>query len=64
LLLLDGLSSSGELEHYHLLHAARAELYRRIDNRDEAAKSYTKAIALVTNDGERRYLQRRLHELT
>ena len=62
--LLERLSASGELESYHLLHAARADLLRRIGNRNEATKSYSKAIALVTNDGERRYLERRLRELT
>jgi RNA polymerase sigma-70 factor (ECF subfamily) len=61
--LLERLSASGELESYHLLHAARADLLRRIGNRDEATKSYSRAIALVTNDGERRYLERRLREL-
>jgi len=50
------------LDRYHLLHAARADLLRRLGSSDEAAKSYATAIALVTNDAERRFLERRLRE--
>ena len=42
---------------------ARADLLRRIGDREEAAKSYRRAIALVTNDRERSYLERRLREV-
>ena len=55
--------ASGELDHYHLLHAARADLLRRPGSAAEAAKSYEKALKLATNDAERRFLERRLHEV-
>jgi len=49
-----------DLENYHLLHAARADLLRRLGSTAEAAKSYRRALALVSNDRERRYLEKRL----
>lgn len=61
--ILDTLSDTGDLEHYHLFHAARADLLRRIGAQSEAAKSYSRAIELVTNERERIYLQRRLREV-
>jgi len=64
LALVDALAAGGELDSYHLLHAARADLLRRLGSTAEAAKSYTRALALVTNDAERRFLERRLHEVT
>ena len=63
LALIDELSASGELDDYHLLHAARADLLRRLGANDEAAESYKAALALVTNDSERRFLERRLKEV-
>ena len=48
---------------YHLLPAARADLLRRLGRRAEAAGAYEQALALVGNEAERRYLQRRLDEL-
>jgi RNA polymerase sigma-70 factor, ECF subfamily len=54
---------AGDLDHYHLLHAARADLLRRLGSPAEAAKSYKRALALVSNESERRYLERRLREL-
>ena len=64
LALVDALAAGGELDRYHLLHAARADLLRRLGSAAEAAKSYARALALVTNDAERRFLERRLHEVT
>jgi RNA polymerase sigma-70 factor (ECF subfamily) len=64
LALVDGLAAGGELERYHLLHAARADLLRRLGSLKEAAKSYAQALALVTNDAERRFLERRLREVS
>jgi RNA polymerase sigma-70 factor, ECF subfamily len=61
--LIDALVASGDLEDYHLLHAARADLLRRAGSRAEAAESYARALALVTNESERRYLERRLSEV-
>jgi RNA polymerase sigma-70 factor (ECF subfamily) len=52
-----------ELEEYHLFHAARADLLRRMGESADAAQSYRRALALVTNDSERRYLERRLREV-
>jgi RNA polymerase sigma-70 factor (ECF subfamily) len=63
LALIDNLPSREDLENYHLLHAARADLLRRSGSVKEAAASYERALALTTNDSERRYLQRRLHEV-
>jgi RNA polymerase sigma-70 factor, ECF subfamily len=63
LALVDGLAAGGELDRYHLLHAARAELLRRLGDRAEAAKSYSRALALVSNETERRFLERRLREV-
>jgi len=63
LVLIDALAASGDLNEYHLLHAARADLLRRIGSATEAAKSYARALELVTNDSERRYLERRLREV-
>jgi RNA polymerase sigma-70 factor (ECF subfamily) len=63
LAIIDQLAAAGELENYYLLHAARADLLRRIGSAEEAAKSYKRALALVTNDSERRFLERRLAEV-
>jgi RNA polymerase sigma-70 factor, ECF subfamily len=61
LALIDALA--GDLDGYHLFHAARADLLRRIGSSAEAAKSYGRALALVTNESERRFLEMRLHEV-
>ncbi|MGH7393847.1 MAG: RNA polymerase subunit sigma-24, partial [Candidatus Rokuibacteriota bacterium] len=63
LALVDALAAGGELDRYHLLHAARADLLRRLGAPAEAAKSYARALTLVTNDAERRFLERRLREV-
>jgi RNA polymerase sigma-70 factor, ECF subfamily len=63
LAIIDELAADGELDDYHLLHAARADLLRRAGSGAEAAKSYKRALALVTNESERRYLERRLREV-
>jgi RNA polymerase sigma-70 factor (ECF subfamily) len=52
-----------DLDGYHLLHAARADLLRRTGSAAESAKSYRRALALVTNESERRFLERRLREV-
>jgi RNA polymerase sigma-70 factor (ECF subfamily) len=61
--LIDALAASDNLANYHLLHAARADLLRRLGSPVEAAKSYQRALVLVTNDSERRFLERRLLEV-
>ena len=63
LAIVNRLLDDGDLENYHLLHAVRADLLRRIGSGNEAAKSYLRAIELVSNDQERSYLQQRLREL-
>jgi RNA polymerase sigma-70 factor, ECF subfamily len=52
-----------ELDRYHYLHAARAELLRRLDRPDEARAAYERALELVHADAERRFLERKLAEL-
>jgi RNA polymerase sigma-70 factor (ECF subfamily) len=60
LAIIDRLAATGELDRYHLLHATRADLLRRLGLPAEAAKSYAEALALVTNASERRFLAQRL----
>ena len=52
------------LDEYHLMHAARADLHRRLDQRDEAAAAYRRALELTTSAVETRYLKRRLAEVS
>jgi len=61
--IVDGLERAGTLNRHHLLHAVRADLLRRLGSSEEAARSYERALALVTNDSERRFLERRLREV-
>jgi RNA polymerase sigma-70 factor (ECF subfamily) len=63
LAVVDSLAATGDLEDYHLLHAARADLLRRTGAPSEAARSYARALSLVTNASERRFLDRRLREV-
>lgn len=62
--LIDNLDADGRLNGYHLLHAARADLLRRLNRREPAAAAYRRALELVSNQTERDYLERRLRELT
>jgi RNA polymerase sigma-70 factor (ECF subfamily) len=59
LALMDALDLPG----YHLLPAARADLFRRLGRREEAAAAYREALALEMNDADRAYLERRLREV-
>jgi RNA polymerase sigma-70 factor (ECF subfamily) len=61
--LLDDLDARGELPAYHLLPAARADLLRNLGRFEEAATAYRRALALVANEPERRFLERRLVEV-
>jgi RNA polymerase sigma-70 factor (ECF subfamily) len=63
LALVDELARDGELDDYHLLHAARADFARRLGDLGQAEQSYRRALELVGNDSERRFLERRLAEL-
>jgi RNA polymerase sigma-70 factor, ECF subfamily len=60
---IDALAASGALGDYHLLPAARADLLRRLGRLPEAAAAYREALALVGNQSDRRFLQRRLIEV-
>ena len=62
--LVETLEASGELATYHLLPATRADLLRRLRRSEEAAAAYREALELVATDAERRYLARRLAEVT
>ena len=64
LALVDALAGSGALEGYHLLPATRADLLRRLGRTGEAAEAYREALGLAATDAERRYLGRRLAEVT
>jgi len=61
--LVEQIERSGELDGFHLLPAAKADLLRRLGRHAEAAVAYERALALVTQGPERRYLERRLREV-
>ncbi|MGE3771525.1 MAG: RNA polymerase sigma factor [Gammaproteobacteria bacterium] len=63
LALIDALLEAGELQHYHLAHAARADLCRRAGRHEDAARAYRTALALTSQSAERRFLARRLREV-
>lgn len=64
LALVDELLARGDLDDYRFAHAARADLCRRLGLIDEARAAYARALALSRQDAERRFLERRLAELT
>jgi RNA polymerase sigma-70 factor (ECF subfamily) len=61
--LIDAILGRGELTEYHLAHAARADLCRRLGRTGEARASYKRALDLARQDPERRFLERRMAEL-
>jgi len=61
--LIDVIFARGELANYHLAHAARADLCRRLGRSEEARASYERALSLTQQEPERRFLKRRLSEL-
>jgi RNA polymerase sigma-70 factor (ECF subfamily) len=63
LALIDAILARGDLEDYHLAHAARADLCRRLGQTAEARASYERALQLTRQEPERRFLRRRLDEL-
>jgi len=63
LALIDQLGGSGALDRYHLFHAARADMLRRLGSRSAAAEVYRRALALTANGIERTFLERRLAAL-
>lgn len=62
LTLVDELLSHGQLDDYHLLHAARADFLRRLQRPAEALPAYEKALSLTSSGSELRFLQRRIDE--
>ncbi|WKC35802.1 RNA polymerase sigma factor [Ectopseudomonas chengduensis] len=60
---IDRLLAAGELEGYHLAHAARADLLRRLGCREQAVAAYRQALALAQQGPDRQFLQKRLEEL-
>ncbi|MBA2720741.1 MAG: RNA polymerase sigma factor [Chloroflexi bacterium] len=63
LALVDVVAASGQLADYPYLHAARADLLRRLDRRAEAVEAYRRAVALTANEPERTFLEGRIAEL-
>lgn len=64
LALIDAILANGDLQDYHLAHAARADLCRRLGRNSQARAAYLQALNLTRQEPERRFLQRRLDELT
>jgi RNA polymerase sigma-70 factor (ECF subfamily) len=54
---------AASLDRYHLFHSARADLLRRLGRHEESAEAYRRALALASNEVERRFLERRLREV-
>ncbi len=63
LTLLDALFKKGDLDHYHLAHAAKADLCRRLGKNEQAVASYERALLLARQEPERRFLRKRLDAL-
>jgi RNA polymerase sigma-70 factor (ECF subfamily) len=61
--LVDAILARGDLADYHLAHAARADLCRRLSRVTEARDTYQRALALAKQEPERRFLEQRLHKL-
>ena len=64
LALIDEIIARGTLAEYHLVHAARADLCRRLGRKNEARESYNRALQLARHEVERRFLEKRLGELS
>ena len=64
LALVDRLAASAELRDYHLLHATRADFLRRLGRNSDAATAYREALSLARTEGERRYLAKRLQQVS
>jgi RNA polymerase sigma-70 factor (ECF subfamily) len=64
LILVEALLGRGELADYHPAHAARADLNRRLGRTSEAVRSYQRALELARQEPERRYLLRRVAEIS
>ena len=64
LAMVERLAASGALDGYHLFHSTRGNLLERIGRQSEAREAYDTALALATNDAERRFLEQRRHRLS
>jgi RNA polymerase sigma-70 factor, ECF subfamily len=64
LTLMDSLAEQGELDQYHLLHAARAALLQQLQRVEEATAAYRRALALTPQQTQQRFLQSRIDALT
>ena len=63
LVLVEALLADGQLKDYHLAHATRADMYRRLGKREEARQAYELALSLSQQGPEQRFLASRLKEL-
>jgi RNA polymerase sigma-70 factor, ECF subfamily len=63
LVLIEGILGGGDLHDYHLAHAARADLHRRLGRKAEARMAYERALSLAVQEPERRFLEKRIGEL-
>ena len=63
LVLVDALAASGALDRYHLLHAARADMLRRLGRPADALAAYARALELAQGDADRAFLERRRAEM-
>ena len=63
LALIDAILARGELRDYHLVHAARADLFRRLGRKAEARSAYERVLSLTVEEPERQLIERRLREL-
>ncbi len=61
---IEEIGASGRLENYHLFHAARADILRRLGRKNESAQAYTAALKLATNKVEQEYLSERLKQVS
>ena len=61
--LINALLARGELANYHLVHSARADLLRRLGRTDDSLAAYSAALALTTQQPERRFIERRMASL-
>ena len=64
LAIVDGIKARGQLSEYYLLWATEADLLRRLERPKAAAEAYRKALELVSSEPERRFLERRLAEVS
>jgi RNA polymerase sigma-70 factor (ECF subfamily) len=60
---IDAVNAAGDLDEYYLMHAARADILRRMNRLDEAAAAYLRALDLAGNAVEQQFLRRRLKEI-